>query len=132
MKEIVAGGDVLARLIEDADIKDGLSFFSRDDEFVQVGAWNYNKGVELKRHIHNKAERSVTRTQEVLVVQNGSIKAEIFSLDKRLIETVTVNAGEILVLLNSGHGYTILQDDTRVIEIKNGPYLGPEVDRSRF
>ena len=36
------------------------------------------------------------------------------------------------MLLECGHGYTILSDDTKVIEIKNGPYLGADVDRRRI
>jgi len=53
-------------------------------------------------------------------------------LNEKFIEKIEVSEGEILILLNSGHGYKILEDNTKVIEIKNGPYLGAEVDRRRF
>jgi hypothetical protein len=35
-------------------------------------------------------------------------------------------------LLRGGHGYEILEDGTQVLEVKNGPYLGPDVDRRRL
>jgi len=39
---------------------------------------------------------------------------------------------ETLILLKGGHGYEILEDGTRVLEVKNGPYPGAEVDRRRL
>ncbi len=132
MREIRSGDKVLARLIEKADWKDGLSFFSQDRESVQVGAWKYGSGVELKRHIHNEALREVVRTQEVLIVRRGRIEATIYDLDEKEVDVVQVGEGEILILLDSGHGYRILEDGTEVVEVKNGPYLGAEVDRRRF
>ena len=53
-------------------------------------------------------------------------------MNQELVDTVRVNQGEILVLLESGHGYKILEDDTTVLEVKNGPYFGAEKDRIRF
>jgi hypothetical protein len=40
--------------------------------------------------------------------------------------------GDVLALFNGGHGYEVLEDNTRVLEVKNGPYLGPEVDRRKI
>jgi len=132
MKEIIFNSEVIARYITQADIVEGLSFFSTEKENIQVGSWNYDSGKDLPRHIHNKIERRVDRTQEVLVVISGSIEATIYTLDQEEVTHLKVNAGEVLILLNSGHGYRILEDSTKVIEIKNGPYLGADLDRFRF
>ena len=77
-------------------------------------------------------DRTINRTCEVLYVIKGSLEARIYDLSENLLETLVVKQGEILVLLECGHGYTILSDDTKVIEIKNGPYLGADVDRRRI
>lgn len=132
IKEIRKNNEILARHITGNEIKEGLSFFSNDNEYVQVGSWNYNKGKELLKHIHNEVIREVKRTQEVLYIIKGRIEAEIYDLEKGLIETIIVNEGDILILLESGHGYKILEEGTKVLEIKNGPYLGAEIDRRRF
>ena len=133
MKEIVKNGTVLARHITAADIKPGLNFFSDDADFIQVGVWgHYEKGKELQAHIHNRVERTADRTCEALYVISGAIQAAIYDLDEVPVDTVAVGQGEILVLLQSGHGYTITEPDTTVLEIKNGPYLGAETDRRRF
>jgi hypothetical protein len=132
MRTVLHNNTTIARHITAADIADGLSFFSNDNEFIQIGSWKYPRGKELAAHIHNEVERKVTRTCETLVVLSGAVEATIYTLDEEFVEQLTVSAGEILVLLECGHGYKILSDDTTVIEIKNGPYLGAEIDRRRI
>ncbi len=132
IKEIKYKNDILARLIPSDAWADGLGFYSNEEEFIQVGSWQYNEGKKLLKHIHNPVSRSVLRTQEVLFVRKGSIKAQIYSLDETLVDVIIAYEGDTLILLNSGHGYEILQDNTQVLEIKNGPYLGADIDRRRF
>ena len=132
MLVIEKDGLVLAKLIPGEEWKDGLSFYSDDNDYIQVGTWGYAGGKELLAHVHNEVERNVLRTQEVLYIRKGKIEAKIYDLDGNLFETLLVQEGDILILLNSGHGYTIIEDGTKVLEIKNGPYLGPEIDRKRI
>lgn len=72
------------------------------------------------------------RTYEALYVIKGALEAVIYDMDETPVETLQVRQGEILVLLESGHGYFIKEEDTNVLEIKNGPYLGAEIDRRRI
>lgn len=133
MREIIKDGKILARHILQEDIKPGLISFSNDNEFLQVVAWgHYEKGKYLQDHWHNEFERSATRTYEAVYVIKGAIEARIFDLDLVPVETFPVKQGEILILLESAHGYTILEDDTTVLEIKNGPFMGVEKDKTKF
>jgi hypothetical protein len=131
--EIKEGNLVLARHIPaSAAWKDGLNFFSQDEDFIQVGIWGYDEGKELKAHIHNEVKREVLWTQEVLFVRCGKLRANIYDTNENKVAELEVNAGDVIILLLGGHGYDILQDGTQVLEIKNGPYLGPEIDRRRL
>lgn len=132
MREIRYNGKILARHIRKEDIKEGLNFFSEENEFIQVGSWQYEKGKKLLPHIHNSVERIVTKTCECIYIVNGMLSAEIYNDDNEVLEKLIVKDGELLILLNGGHGYDILEDGTKVIEIKNGPYLGAEIDRKRI
>lgn len=132
MREIKKNDSVLARHITSDDLSNGLNFFSEDEEFIQVGAWSYNSGKEINAHVHNKFPRTADRTCEVLYVISGALKANIFDLDKQLVETLAVKSGEALILLECGHSFTVLNENTRVLEVKNGPYFGAETDRQRF
>ena len=132
--EIKKDGKVLARHIKASEAwgNENLHFFSEDQEYIQAGSWNYDKGKKLLAHKHNEIERSVLFTQEVIYIKSGSLQAFIYDDDSNLVEEFTAYKDELLIMLSGGHGYEVLEDDTKVLEIKNGPYLGAEVDRNRL
>lgn len=133
MIEIVDSGVVLARHISAGDAwSPGLNFFSADEEYVQVGTWGYDSGKLLKPHIHNLVSRNIGRTQEVVFVRAGRLRATIFGELGQMIDTIDAKAGDILILLAGGHGYEVLEEGTQVLEIKNGPYVGADADRRRI
>ena len=115
-----------------SDLPPGLCPYSNDSDFVQVLSWNYDSGKHLQEHIHMLAPRSVTHTQEVIVVLTGSLRANVFDRERHPVGQVVLRVGECMVFLQGGHGYDILEDGTHVLEIKNGPYPGAEPDRERF
>ena len=133
VREIKDGELMLARHVTaDEWDKGGLGFFSQDSEFLQVGIWNYDSGKRLLAHTHNDVARTFQRTHETLYVRRGRIEARIFNEGRELVDTLQVGEGDMLTLMSGGHGYTILEDGTQVLEIKNGPYLGAERDRIRI
>ncbi|MFG6360655.1 hypothetical protein JBF11_02235 [Taurinivorans muris] len=132
MKEIKLNDIVFAKHITAEDWEAGLKFYSADDDFIQVGSWNYDKGKELLAHTHNTVERIVQRTQEVLYIRKGRIKADIYDFEDKKIAEFEAAEGDVVVLLWGGHGYSVLEDNTQVLEVKTGPYVGAELDRRRI
>ena len=133
VREYKDGDVVLARHVSAADLfRKPLQFYSDDADFIQFGTWSYDAGKTLAAHTHNKVPRTADKTQEVLYVCAGSIKTLLYDTNLRKVEEFVVGAGDLVVLLSGGHGYEILENGTRVIEIKNGPYVGAEADRTRL
>jgi len=131
--EIKQGDLVLARHIPAEEAwGNGLKFFSPDEDYQQVGTWGYERGKTLLAHSHNEVSREVLWTQEVLYVRSGRLKAEIFDTTDNKVGEMEAGAGDVLILLRGGHGYEILEDNTQVLEIKNGPYVGANSDRRRL
>lgn len=64
--------------------------------------------------------------------EQEKIRAFIFNTNDVKVAEIDVCTGDIIILLRGGHGYSIIEDDTQVLEVKNGPYLGAEVDRRRI
>ncbi len=114
------------------DLKEGLSFFSEDKDFIQVGGWRYKKGKKLLAHTHTIVQKKTNRTQEFIFVVHGRLKAFIYNEDSKLLDSTILNVNEGLILFSGGHGYEILEDGTLVIETKNGPYVGADLDRRRI
>ena len=127
-----ANGKKLAIYFPAASWQKGLTFLTQNQDFIQVGIWGFDHGAKLQPHIHNDIQREITRTQEVIFVKRGKLGAYIYNEDKRLIRKLEMSTGDMLILLKGGHGYEILEDNTEVLEVKNGPYPGPELDRSRI
>jgi hypothetical protein len=130
--EVKEGDTVLARHVTSEEWSKGLKFFSNERDFVQVGIWGYDSGKRLLAHTHNKVPREVGYTQEVLYIRKGRVAARIFNSKRELVAEREVREGDIITLMYGGHGYRILEDDTQVLEVKNGPYVGADRDRVRF
>lgn len=131
-EEIRDGDEMLAIIIRGKDWKEGLNFVSSDQHYQQVGVWGYDKGKLLNAHRHLVAPRTAHRTQEVVYVREGKLRAHIYTEEKKLLTSVNLIAGDTIILLAGGHGYEIMGDGTKVLEVKNGPYVGAEKDRERI
>ena len=131
-ERIMDGDLTLAIIIRSADWEKGLNFVSSEGDYQQVGTWQYDKGQKLAPHIHLTVPRKILRTQEVIFVKDGHIRADIYTEQKKFQKSVELETGDAIILLNGGHGYEILRDNTKVLEVKNGPYVGAEKDRERL
>ena len=113
------------------EIDEGLSFLTRDESFIQVGTWNYEKNKILDAHYHNYFERNSYRTQEVVIVLEVKLKCNLFTEEGLEVHSEVINEGQMIIQYEGVHEYEILEN-TKVIEVKNGPYYGPEKDRTRI
>lgn len=132
METITDNGKILGILLSEERWQSGLHFLTKDEEYIQAGTWVYEKGKQLGPHIHKESPRTSLRTQEVLCVRKGKLLASIYNDERLLIRQFELSAGDVYVSLAGGHGYTILEDGTEVLEVKNGPYPGHEKDREVF
>lgn len=110
----------------------GTSFLTDNDTYIQAATQNYTSGKVIASHKHLEYQRVVKKTQEVLFIKKGKMRAEFFSRKEKKIKTLLLVAGDIIILLAGGHGYKMLSPKTEFLEIKNGPYISEEIDRERI
>lgn len=133
MREIRSDAELLAIYIPSGSaFSKGSRFFCRDEDFIQLASHGYEKGKVVLPHQHKKEPRLAEKTQEILVIVNGALKADLYDDKHQIVDSLILNKGDIIVLLAGGHGFTALTDDTRFLEMKNGPYPGAEKDRFRL
>ena len=130
VNEIVVDSVHYCTIVKPNSSSEGLNFITSDDKSMQVGVWNYKKGKELEPHYHNNFERSADITPESVYVSKGKILVKVYTKDKELILEEKLNSGEMIIQFYGIHEYIMLEDSI-VIETKNGPYFGPEKDRTR-
>lgn len=105
-------------------------FFSSEEDILQVGFIVYNKEEAIAPHIHTKVKRIIEGTPEVLIIKKGKILTTFFNELKEKVGEKTLYENDILVLLKGGHGFEMIED-TILIEVKQGPYLGLK-DKIKF
>jgi hypothetical protein len=128
-RKIIDDGEEYALVIDGNHLPQGLMFYTENEKFVQVASWNYKKGHSTKPHSHNIVERMSNITQEFVYVKHGSIKATLYNDKEKIIAVETLKQGNCILIFKGGHKYDILEDNTEVFEIKNGPYAGIEKDK---
>ena len=132
MEVIKHSGRTSCIVYRDEDWEKGLHFITPNDLFIQAGTWWYDEGKELQRHIHNDFDRTATRTQECIYVRKGSLRVDLYTEKKEKIQDLVLYQGDLAIFGYGGHGYFILEDNTQVIETKNGPFIDVETDKTKF
>lgn len=109
---------------------EGIKFFTPDDFSQQLAYMNRPEGYKIDPHVHNKVQREVFHTQEVLFIKKGKVKIDFYDNDQKYVDTRTLGTGDVILLASGGHGFEMLEQ-TEIIEVKQGPYVG-EQDKTRF
>lgn len=131
VKNITFKDELYSSVFDLKNIKEGLDFITSDNSFIQVGTWDYQEGKILDAHYHNTFERKSYITQEVVLVVQGSIVCNLYTIEEEFITSEEINQGQLIIQYQGIHEYEI-KKDSKVLEIKNGPYFGPEKDRTRI
>lgn len=132
METIKYKNQILSIIYRDEDWVEGLNFITPNELFVQVGSWWYNQGKKLASHVHNDFERSAMRTQEMTYVKSGSMKVLLYDEEHNYLQSFVLYEGDLAVFAYGGHGYEILEDNTKIIEAKNGPFVDVTTDKTKF
>ena len=123
-------GELIALVIGSRFKKDGIEFFTPGSFSQQLGYMYHQKGIIIPPHIHNRVDRTVQLTQEVLFVRKGRVNVDLFDNKQKFLTSVTLESGDVILLASGGHGFTMLEP-TEMIEVKQGPYVGDH-DKTRF
>ena len=130
VERIVHENKLLAIIIRSDYRKDGIEFFTPNDFSQQLAYMNRPSGYKIQPHIHNKVQREVFYTQEVLFIKKGKVKIDFYDDERNPIDTIIVQTGDVILLASGGHGFEMLEE-TEMIEVKQGPFAG-DADKTRF
>jgi hypothetical protein len=123
--DVILHNNIPVAIIIRGDVKvENLEFFTETDNVLQVGIHQRPKGMVLEPHVH-KMEKPITVTeiQEVLLILSGSIKLSCFTSDGVFLDSRILKTNDSVILLREGHQIEYLED-TRMFEVKQGPYPG--------
>lgn len=130
IEEIINNNIKLAVIIRADYKKDGIEFFTNDNDSQQLGYMYRPQDYVILPHRHNIVPREVHLTQEVLFLKSGKVRVDFYDNDQNYIKSSILMQGDVILLADGGHGFKMLKP-SEMIEVKQGPYCG-EIDKVRF
>ncbi len=98
--------------------------------FIQCSSLFMEKDHTFRPHKHIwKHYNGDTIAQESWVVVSGSVLVTYYDIDDSILCQIKIFQGDASFTLAGGHTYTILEDNTKVYEMKTGPYTGQINDK---
>ena len=126
VQEVRKGDEKYALFIKkEVDAGDGIKFLTEHEDSLQLGVMERPKGYKVEPHQHPERNVPVTRVAETLFILEGTIKATVFDEEWEVLAEQELSAGDFLLFLRGGHSIEVL-DDARIVEVKQGPFLGDD------
>ena len=110
--------------------KSGINFFTSKEATQQFGYMKHKKNYLIMPHKHNKRLTKILITTEVIIIFKGILRVDFYSDKKKYLFSKKIYAGDIVMLVNGGHGFKVLKD-VEMLEVKQGPY-SLSADKTKF
>jgi len=108
----------------------GIEFFSPSSFSQQLGLMSRPSGYHVPAHRHNLVSRTISVTQEVLLIRSGICRVNLFSEQDEILHSIELFSGDVILLAHGGHE-VIMVSDCDILEVKQGPYAGDQ-DKTAF
>ena len=93
-----------------------------DDAPLQIIVLNRPKGAVTKAHYHVVEGKTTNTTRhQILLCQRGKVRVGVYTRDGGNLGNAILNRDD-LILMYEGHEVEFLEDDSKLIEIKEGPF----------
>ena len=99
----------------------GVEFITDELQEFQIGIMKRDDSNDVPKHRHLDQKREILKTSESLIILDGSLSISLWNNDNIFIKTLTINRPS-LVTLFTGYHRIIFNSETKLIEIKQGPY----------
>src|SRR4030043_1212973 len=117
IEQIKSINKIISIIIYSEYHKEGIEFFTPNDFSQQLAYMNRPAGYKIAPHVHNKVQREVFYTQEVLFVKKGKVRVDFYDDGQNYIESRFLESGDVILLASGGHGFEMLEQ-TEMIEVK--------------
>lgn len=107
---------------------DSIEFLTTDDHALQLGVMRRPRGYVITPHIHKAVPRTVPSAYEALFIARGRVEITFYNDAREFVTTRELSTGDTILLMTGGHGFRMLED-CKMIEVKQGPYVGTDVER---
>ena len=125
VERVEYGGKLIALIVRNAFDKEGLTFVTDEQSPMQLGIHIQKKGFKAAPHCHTPFDLlKNVEVEEIFYIEKGRMRVDLYTREGKKVRSVECEKGDIIVL-SEGHSVECMED-TKFIEIKQGPYRGKE------
>ena len=130
MKTIEHKGVVYAITGHISEVKKGWNFCKDTDSPLQWGVGLFYRGDKMAAHFHKPRPRlPVHITKEFIYVAKGTVMLEFYDAEKKLVCSESLPVGGYVYFNDGTHGIRVLEQETILIEVKNGSFSDNDKER---
>ena len=124
LRTVVHEGAVMALIRRGCEgAEPGVSFLTPNEYPLQVGILNHPAGTQIKPHVHRDIHYEVNTTQEFIYVESGRIEIILYDDTWDEVTRDVLSGGDFVLFVSGGHSLKVLEE-SRMVEVKQGPYPG--------
>lgn len=117
-------------IIRDSDINVERYDAICEKERLQLAVLNMKEGKTFKAHKHKyNTITTESPAMEIWVCTKGAVQCTYYDTDGSFLAVALMQPGDLTCTIEGGHNYESMEEGTRVMEIKSGPYFGQEHDK---
>lgn len=121
---------IIHRLSDNTEVRRDLS---DPKESLQIATLCLQEGKSFfpHKHIFKKGPENII-AQESWIILQGKVKCILYDLNDAIVAERILDAGDSSITFYGGHNYECLENNSRIIEVKTGPYEGIELDKVKI
>ena len=129
MRTVTKYGQTLAMLLSPKDYLQHSKklFFTDARDSLQVGSLFFAGGSNVAPHRHRVRDGTGEPMEVILVLCGGGV-VSVYDTEGALAESFVVGTGDIVIQMKGGHSFE-WSNDTTILEVKLGPYVGRDGDK---
>jgi len=131
VERIKSEGKIIAIIARGVPEDEGIHFLTPPAFSQQLGLMYRKKDYIIQPHVHKTIRRMISVIQEVLYILSGSIEITLYNKHREKVKSLVLKGGDTVMLVSGGHGIKFLED-SRLLEVKQGPYSGVGGDKEHF
>jgi cupin fold WbuC family metalloprotein len=133
MKEIFDADTLLARFGDINEVEKDWKFYNQPEEPLQYGVGVFQNSHKMQPHLHRTRDRNPRhKTNEFILVLEGKVKVVIYKINLEEATSEILLKGQWVAFHNSAHSMEVLMNNTRLLEVKNGPFVSVEEDKIKW
>lgn len=122
IERIESNGELLAIVVRSGFRPEHVHYVTEDREGLQLSFQARKQGERVKAHqslpFQNVAQLP---SNKIYHLRQGKAAVDIYDRRQNQVTIINLQAGDTVIFLSGGHGITFTED-SRMMEIKQGPY----------